>query len=198
MGLHTFRVEFADETGMLARLTSAIATCGGNITTLDVQELDGDTVVDEIVVDTGMSTPAMLREALLTAGATTVTSTSATPRLMDALVGCLDGLAEMASMIERGIVDAAPCALLVRLGHADMVEVVPATPDHRAVAEQAPTVERIGDEWVLALPHPEADPRVVYVARRAWALRFSATEVARLRALLRLHERLTSGAPART
>ena len=49
---------------------------------------------------------------------------------------------------------------------------------------------------VVAVPHPEDDPRVVYVARRAWALRFSATEVARVRALLRLHDRLTRTIPA--
>ncbi len=200
MATHTFRMEFRDEPGMLADLTAAIAGCGADIVAVDVQELDGETVIDELVVETGPSTPGALRDALLAAGALAVISTSTAPRLTDAIVQCLDGAGELVAALGRGEDTDAPCGQLLRLCRAEEVTVLAATDAAtvalaaRALAKGAPTAEREGDRWALALPHPEEAPQHVYLVRRSGPMRFSATEVARLRAVLRLHRRLCAAA----
>lgn len=209
MALHAFRIEFADQPGMLARLSTALSRCGANIVALDIHELDGERVIDEIVVETGQSTPEVLRAALMRAGADSVVSTTVAPRLTDVVVACLDGVTAMTrAMVENRDVDATLAALVVRLALVGEVAILSAADaatgpvSARALTEGAPTVERVEPpgsthpEWELALPYPEHDPRIVLVVRRNAGVRFSATEVARLRALLRVHDRV--GALARS
>ena len=196
MATHTFRMEFHDEPGMLAGLTAAVARCGADIVTVDVQELDGATVIDELVVETGPSSPGALRAALLEAGALAVVSTSTAPRLTDAIVRCLDGIGALVGSLAEGAVEEAPLEQLRALCRADAATWVPVTEADevsvaaRVLAKGAPASEPEDEGWSLALPHPEEDPTAVYLVRRLGPMRFSATEVARLRAVLRLHRRL--------
>lgn len=200
MALHCFRVEFVDHPGALAAFGSAIAGCGGNIISVDVQEIDGTSVADDIVVETGPAAPAALRQALLAAGADSVFSTSVVPRVTDALVRCLDAVGQLAADVVGDRRGAAAPLLAVLLG-ADHVQVAGAAEAgtagaaRQALVSTSPVMERDADGWLLALPAPEVDPHLVYLVARRGGLRFSATEVARARAALRVAGALAA-APA--
>src|SRR5688500_11976490 len=59
------RIELPDRPGALARVAGVIGDHGGNVVSVDAQEVDGDHVVDEIVADLPDDvTAATLRAAL--------------------------------------------------------------------------------------------------------------------------------------
>lgn len=84
-GQMAMRVELPDEPYTLGRIATAL---GANILHIDVHELDGADVVDEIVIAGSESlSPADVRSALLDAGARAVVSVPIVHRQMDAWSG---------------------------------------------------------------------------------------------------------------
>ncbi|MCU1373449.1 MAG: hypothetical protein JWO68_735, partial [Actinomycetia bacterium] len=51
MVAYRLRIELPDRPGALAGVTSEIATFDANILSIDVHEVDGNTAIDEIVVE---------------------------------------------------------------------------------------------------------------------------------------------------
>lgn len=193
------RVELPDEPNTLGRIASAIGALGANIVHIDVHELDGTDVVDEIVI-TGPPalTPAEVRAALMGAGARSVVSVPLAYRQMDALVRSLTALLSF-------VHDASDDALLAVIS--DVVPVETAAieriddlgdvdPGGRQLRWGTPAARCVDRSWLLAVPRVDRTPTPydALVVRRS--VRFSATEVARLRALLLLHAHLVTATDA--
>ena len=187
------RVELPDEPNTLGRIAGALGGLGANILHIDVHELDGNDVVDEIVIAGPASlSPADVRAALLDAGARTVVSVPIVHRQMDALVRTLSALVTF-------VRDPRDDALLAMIPSIVSVEAVAieriddldeVDPSGRQLRWGTPAARSVGGQWVLAVPRVERTPTpfdALVVRRR---IRFSATEVARLRALLLLHAHL--------
>ena len=192
-GKMAIRVELPDEPHTLGRIATALGTLGANILHIDVHELDGADVIDEIVV-AGPATlsPAEVRSALLAAGAKQVMSVPIVHRQMDALVRALTSLVTVVRDAgEEALLAAVPAivpadsATLERIDDLDEVD-----PGGRQLRWGTPAARSLGTAWALAVPRVERTPTPydALVVRRA--VRFSATEVARLRALLLLHSHL--------
>ena len=187
------RVELPDQPNTLGRIATALGGLGANILDIDVHELDGADVVDEIVIAGPPSlSPADVRAALLAAGARTVVSVPIVHRQMDALVRALTALvAFVRDSSDASLTAVVPSvvpvesAAIERIADLDAVD-----PGGHQLRSGTPAARATGGAWVLAVPRtgqrsPSEDALVV---RRA--IRFSATEVARLRALLLLHAEL--------
>ena len=192
------RIELPDEPNTLGRIATALGGLGANILHIDVHELDGADVIDEIVI-TGPSSlsPADVRTALLDAGARTVVSVPIVHRQMDALVRALTSLVTFVrDSSDRSLLDVIPsivpieAAAIERIDDLDEID-----PGGRQLRWGTPTARSVGTSWVLAVPRVDRTPTPydALVVRRT--LRFSATEVARLRALLLLHSHLDASTP---
>jgi hypothetical protein len=196
MTLVSMRVTVRDEPGALGGLATSIGDLGGNIADVDVHELDGVHVVDELVIEVPDDvTPGEVRLALLDAGAVSVVSTAVQHRGMDALVRCLDAVRTLVGGRESW--HAALAGAVTHLVSASEVRVVePSGELAREAFERGVPVARLtagpdgSPRWALAVTYPEAWPRVVVVVERSGTVRFSATEIARVRALLRLQEEI--------
>jgi predicted amino acid-binding ACT domain protein len=202
MSLWTVRVELADRPGRLAALTGAVAACGGNIRSIDVQALDGSRVVDELLVDLPDDASVEDVESQIRAtGADVVMLVPADDDdLVDPQTRCLE--------LSRRLVRDHPARLrvfeasLAELVGAESAWVVPtelmttsplAT---RAVQDGVPMMgrERTGlaptqadqdPPWLLVVPLAAGRPgRVTMLARRLPG--FSASEIARVEALVAL------------
>ncbi|HEX4978721.1 MAG TPA: hypothetical protein VFV35_01530 [Acidimicrobiales bacterium] len=183
------RITLPDAPGMLASMAESIAGLGGNIVDVDVHQIGGDHVVDDVIVQIPPDvTPAALRAALLEAGASSVVSTPDHHRTTDTGVRAIEAMERV--LLEPG--DEGLAQGLARLVDADAVEVVAPTAgqaESEACSRRQPVTLAVhtGDsiDHVLALPFPAPDVHgVVRLSRRG--LRFTTTEVTRARALLRL------------
>ena len=193
------RVELPDEPHTLGRIATALGALGANILHIDVHELDGATVVDEIVIAGPESlSPGRVRSALLDAGAGTVVSVPIVHRQMDALVRALSSLvlfvrdaSDDALLAVVPSIVPVESAALERIDDLDEID-----PSGRQLRWGTPAARSTAEAWVLAVPRVERTPTPfdALVVRRA--IRFSATEVARLRALLLLHSHLEASADA--
>lgn len=192
MATHAIRITLANAPGALARATAGMAELGVNIVDVDVHELDGLHVVDEVVVWLPEDVePAQLREVLLDSGCLQVETVPNAHHTTDSIVRCLDGLARC--IPESVAQQDALLEMVAQLMPASSVRVV--APGETAEAAEA--VERgvpvskatkSGAErsWTVVLPYPEGDPAMGIEIRRT-RLRPSSTEIARVRALLRVH-----------
>lgn len=202
MTLLRVRVEIVDAPGALASVTTAVAALGVDVAGIDVLEVDGNTVVDELLLrlPEDRVTAQEVEEALRRAGAVDVLSSVETRPTVDATVRAFDlarhvlgapadadaagrALASCVQADQGALVaptDAAHFELAVRALDGG----VPATA--RATPEAAPLAVDAG--WVMwvapQVPHPS---RLAVVGRRL-NVRFSATEAARLRAFVTLLE----------
>ena len=193
------RIELPDEPNTLGRIASALGGLGANILHIDVHELDGADVVDEIVIAGPESlSPSDVRTALLAAGARTVVSVPIVHRQMDALVRALTSLVTFVrDSSDQSLLDVIPsivpieAAAIERIDDLDEVD-----PSGRQLRWGTPAARAVGTSWVLAVPrvYRTPTPYDALVVRRA--IRFSATEVARLRALLLLHAHLEASTDA--
>jgi hypothetical protein len=192
-GKMAMRIELPDEPNTLGRIATALGRLGANILHIDVHELDGADVVDEIVIAGPESlSPADVRTALLDAGARTVVSVPIVHRQMDALVRALTSLVTFVrDSSDQSLLDVVPAivpiesAAIERIDDLDDVD-----PSGRRLRWGTPAARSAGSSWVLAVPRVDRTPTPydALVVRRT--IRFSATEVARLRALLLLHAHL--------
>jgi hypothetical protein len=198
------RVELTDHPEGRDRLEAAIAAVGGRVVSVDIHELDGPTAVDELTTElpdhTGRDELAVAVERH--AGATLLSSQAA-DRGTDAISQTL----HLACAVMEGGDDVLSRAISVTCGcskswvsDGDSARAVPtgrlALEQRRAVVEGAgrppvPFSDGLPPRvWLLAVPH-RRDDRVAFVARPL-SLRFSADEVARVEALVRLRDRAGS------
>jgi ACT domain-containing protein len=187
------RIELPDEPNTLGRIATALGGLGANIVHIDVHELDGTDVVDEIVISGPPSlAPGEVRAALLDAGARTVVSVPLAHRQLDALVRALTSLVTFVrDASDDGLLDVVSSVVSVEsaaIVHIDDLDDV--DPSGRQLRWGTPAARCVDRSWMLAVPRVDRTPTPydALVVRRA--IRFSATEVARLRALLLLHAHL--------
>ncbi|HWH29331.1 MAG TPA: ACT domain-containing protein [Mycobacteriales bacterium] len=197
------RIEVADRPGALAGVTSALAALGVDVASIDVLEVDGATVVDELV----LRLPAKVSgqevwDVLRLAGAAQVLSSAAEGPVVDPAVAAI----ELARSVLAAPGDAgAPGRALARSAYADVgqwVDVADARRyplAERALGSGVPASGPAGpDASPLAVPSGRVlwvapqlpDPQRLAVVGRRLEVRFSATEAARLRAFATLLETL--------
>src|SRR4051812_20770589 len=91
MTLLRVRVELTDEPGALAGVTAALAALGVDVATVDVLEVDGRTVVDELLLRLPLGTEVQhVEDALRLAGAVDLLSTVQSKPAADAAVRAYD------------------------------------------------------------------------------------------------------------
>lgn len=201
MALWTFRVELADRPGQLAALTAAVAACECNILGIDVQALDGDRVADALLVDVPDAVPVeQVEREIRRTGADVVTLLPAEPHdLIDAQARCLElgrrlvrRHAARDRVVEAALVElvGADGAWLLPPEQVTMSELARAALDGgsalmaRERTALAPTTADEEPPWLLVVPPSEGMQLVAMLARAGSG--FSASEVARVQALLRL------------
>ena len=193
MPTYRLRIELPDRPGALAGVTRAIADSDANIVSIDVHEVDGDTAVDEIVVDVALDwAPRTLAAALAESRMGTLLSSRRVTTVEDPLVSVLRSLGKL---LDNGAAafEAETRRALLAVAHGSTARVL--TVDE-AMREDAPRssvergeslVTRADDHgWILTAVDDPSEPKLVGVVSRSLNLRFSATEVARVEALLRL------------
>jgi hypothetical protein len=203
------RVELVDQPGALGRMAAALGELDIDIVAVDVQEIDGTSVVDDLVVDTpdGMW-PEDLRRRMTAAGAIDVSVADAVPQLVDAQVRCFEAAGAVVRAAARGLLDTEVERVLANVTGADRTWVVtlPSSVEaglpsaaYRALDGEVPVTERtaelpeplsVGDgpAWLLAVPGSPAPRRRVALIARSGDLRFTDSEIARSRSVLWLAE----------
>lgn len=198
------RVELVDQPGALAGLTSALAGLGVDVASVDVLEIDGSTVVDELMLRLPATvTSTDVEDALRLGGAVDVLSTHLDRPRGDATVRALDLVTSVLS--SPGDADA-PGRALAKIAYADagaLLDIGEATRfplAQRAREQGVPTAGRAGSDasplavlngWVLWLTPNVEGPQHIAVVGRRMDVRFSSTEAARLRAFATLLEQLS-------
>lgn len=195
------RVELADEPGALAGLSAALSGLGVDIASVDVLEVDGVTVIDELVLRLPAEVgPREVEEAVRLAGAGEVLSTHVDAPRGDATVRAIEllgsvlaapGDADAADLGLAGIAYADAGALL------DLDEALSYPLAQRALDQGVPVSGRAGSDasplavpsgWLLWLTPAVENPLHIAVVARRMDVRFSATEAARLRAFVTVLE----------
>lgn len=194
------RVEVADVPGALAGLTVALAALRVDVATIDVLEIDGRTVVDEMLVRLpGGVTPQEVRDVLRMAGAdvlscgTAVLGSDAAVTAFDLARSVLAGSAEArgaalarVAYAEVGAVLAVDEARAYPLAERALLDGVPASGPGGVGAGPFP----VRGGWVLWAAPQVPEPTMLAVVARPLNVRFSATEAARLRAFATLLDAL--------
>jgi hypothetical protein len=211
MSRYRLRVELPDLPGALAKVATVISDLDGDVVSIDVHELDGHRVVDELVVDvlTELDT-RVLGAALEAADAGMLLSCAPAAARPEPVLEALGWARELASADDPSILGrvlAAAChSSKVWVAPIDEAREVPA--GRLALARGAPLVQRSHDlpgplggrpaatTWLLAVPDAQPDTRAIAFLARPGSLRFTASEVARIDALVKLH-RASSDARAR-
>jgi len=203
MVAYRLRIELPDRPGALAGVTSEIAESNANILSIDVHEVDGNTAIDEIVVEvTDDWAPGALAAAMALGGVGNLLSSRLVVASDDPVTAALEAVVAMVSG-NPGSVDAECCSALLSLAlgsSARLLDVEAAVLDstgHLALDRRGPIVSRVEDgddvSWVLAAPDDPTDPHTVALVTRPLDMRFSATEVSRVEALLRIRRSLLIG-----
>jgi hypothetical protein len=202
------RVALADRPGALAQVATIIAGYGGNITSVDVQRGDGQSAVDDLIVEfAGEPDLAGLRDDLATNRAATVLSHQAAQAVdpivasFRRLVDIVDtGSGDPAAALAEGVAElcSSPVVWVSSLDEAATYEAGRLALDHHAPVAVHTTrlPEHLawrlpGEVCLLAVldPEPPGRERVVFVARPI-TNSFTATEIARIEALAALHVRI--------
>ncbi len=190
------RVELVDIPGALAGVTAVLAGLGVDVVSVDVLEVDGGTVVDELLMRRPASVCKQdIVDALRLAGALDVLSSQVETRRGDPTVRAIELVASV--MSSPGDADA-PGRALAKVAYADAGVMLSAGEAarfplaERALREGVPTSGRSGPDssplgvpggWVLWVAPCVARPQRIAVVARRLDVRFSATEAARMRAL---------------
>lgn len=196
------RVEVADVPGALAGVTAALAALDVDVSAIDVLEVDGRSVVDELLLrlPRGVNLQQVL-DAVQMAGAE-VLSSGMDPARSDAVVSAFE---LMRSVVESPDDADAPGRALAKVAYGDaasLIEIGAATRfplARRALDGGVPASAPAGPSaspltvpggWVLWAAPQLPDPQHLAVVGRRLNVRFSATEAARLRSLATLLEAL--------
>jgi len=182
MGRHELWVELADRPGNLAAVAADLAACGANILHLDVHSAGESTVVDRLVVQVPDERSHELAAAAAHCGATLFDLDEADAgALVDDVVRTLD----VAGVLLAGGGSDARVEAIRRLIPADDVSIEPAP------LASALSAASDGAPWRAVVAHDHDGIHEVAVLTRRGP-RFTATEVARCRAVLRLAAQLDS------
>ncbi len=203
------RISMPDQPGALARVATIIASHGGNITSIDVQQANTEFAVDELLVDfSGEPDMVGLREALATDGDTILVSHQQTERIdpivasLRHVVGLLESRSEDAeAALARGVAElcSSPVAWISAADEAARYDAGRFAMERQGVVIMKTTelpahlAERLpGEVCLLAMPELDRanQRRVIFVARPV-GNDFTATEVARIEALSGVHAALT-------
>jgi hypothetical protein len=202
------RISLANRPGALAQVATIIAGHGGNITSVDVQQVDDGSAVDDLVLEFA-SEPDLpaLRDDLATNGRATVMSYQEA-HLADPIVG---GLRRVIEFIDAGSADpgealaeavaemcSSPVVWVSTADQALRYDAGRFAVEHKMAIAQRTTelpehlAERLpGEVCLLAVPDSErvTGGRVVFVARPS-ANDFTSTEIARIETLTALYTRV--------
>ena len=203
------RIALADRPGALARVAAVVAQRGGNLLTVDVHHSGFVSAVDDMIVEfSDQCDLTALRNELTASGGETVICEPAAAEPVDIVVDAFRRATRLLSSRP-----AEPDDVLA----ANVAELCDSPVAWVSTAEEAVrweagrfALERNGaialrtaglpeglasrlpgEVWLLALPDPDQlrGGRVVFVARPV-AVEFTRTEVARIEALLTLHEQV--------
>lgn len=208
------RIELADHPGGLAAVTRVLAATGLNVVEVSIHEVEPPRAVDEIVVHT--ETPiavAELTASLQSAGAqllsvgpcdmrgdpivtalTWVTATLEKPTRKSSLatgVRLLTGIDPVHVFSVEEAQDLPVASAAIRRGW-PLVQRLDGAP----APLRPPGLEDGSGVWVLAAPDAR-EASLVVMAARPYAVRFTATEMNRLAAVLDCRRRLALGASLR-
>jgi hypothetical protein len=190
------RVELADRPGSLARVAAAIGEHGANVVGVDVQEVDADSAVDELVVDVPDNVDVdSLRRALVDTGAGVLVSHQSGMHEIDPVLRALRWACAVVSAGDEGADDELVRALSEVCGTdtawlAGLAEAPQHEAGRMALDRGGPVSHRDGETWLLAVPDARLDPRRVAFVGRPLSDPFTATEVARVEALLGLRRQV--------
>jgi len=204
MVAYRLRIELPDRPGALAGVTSEIAESNANILSIDVHEVDGNTAIDEIVVEVSDDwAPGALAGSMALSGVGNLLSSRLVVASDDPVTAALEAVVAMVAG-NPASVDAECCSALLSLAlgsSARLLDIEAAVLDatgRLAVDRRGPIVSRVEEgadqvSWVLAAPDDATDPHTVALVTRPIDMRFSATEVSRVEALLRIRRSLLIG-----
>lgn len=186
-----------------------VGELGGNVLTIDVQEVDGPAVVDEMLVDLpGEVEPADVARALESAGAGALLSAKPGTDVPDPVVRALRWACALASAgpygvddeLERAVAEVCGCS---NVWLADVEQARPVEAARLALARGRPVSHRTTElpaalgpraaleVWLLAVPDARLEPARVALVARPLPDRFTVTEIERVSALLSLRRLLT-------
>lgn len=202
------RISMPDQPGALARVATIIASRGGNITSIDVQQANTEFAVDELLVDFSREPDVTgLREALAAEGDAILLSHQQTERIdpivasLRHVVGLLESRSEDAEgALARGVAElcSSPVAWVSSADEASRYDAGRFAMERHGVVIMTTTelpadlAERLpGEVCLMAVPDLDrADqPRVIFVARPV-GNDFTTTEIARIEALTGVHAAL--------
>ena len=190
-----------------------VGELGGNVLTIDVQEVDGPAVVDELLVDLPDEVvPADVARALESAGAGVLLSAKPGADVPDQVVRALRWACALTSAgpygvddeLERAVAEVCGCS---NVWLADVEQARPVEAARLALARGRPVSHRTADPpaalgpvaapevWLLAVPDARLEPARVALVARPLPDRFTVTEIERVSALLSLR-RLVTGTSA--
>jgi hypothetical protein len=205
-------VELPDLPGALAKVATVISEFDGDLVSVDIHELDGHQSVDELVVEVLTELDSrVLAAALEHAEAGVLLScapaASRSEPVLDAL-GWARAIAESADSTGLGRVLASAChSSKVWIAPIDEAREIPV--GRLALARGGPLVQRSHElpgpldgrpqspMWLLAVPDGQPHTRNIAFLSRPGSLRFTASEVARVDALMALHRTLADGVARR-
>ena len=202
------RIALADRPGALARVAAIIADHDGNITSVYVHRTGVGGAVDDLVCEfPDGANMAPLRHDLTASGAATLLSHQAA-HAVDPIVSALQRAAQMISTrpedpraeLVQSVAElcASPVVWVTSAEEADTYEAGRfALERSGAIARRtselpAHLADRLpGEVWLLAVPDPEimGAGRVVFVARPL-SNEFTSTEIARIEAVMALHDQV--------
>jgi hypothetical protein len=203
MSRYRLRVELPDLPGALAKVATVISELDGDVVSVDIHELDGHQAVDELVVEVLTELDGRtLRTALERADAGILLSCAPTSSGPEPVLDALGWARELATGTDPAAVLAAAChSAKVWVAPIDEAREVPV--GRLALARGAPLVQRSQElpgplaspspstAWLLAVPDGRPQTRAIAFLARPGSLRFTASEVARVDALMSLARTLT-------
>jgi ACT domain len=208
---YRLRVELADQPGALSRITGILAACGADVVSVDIHDLDEGRAIDEIVVRVPDGwTPDVLTAELVAAHAGVLLDCSTAGPRVDSVARTLRWIhfaietGVQHSDLELGRMMAELCpgavawicepdeARTVEVGAAALERGGPVArytdslPDQLTAANRDNNSNGWRSGWLLAVPDDPERPHAVALVARPGDLRFTATEIQRVEALLQL------------
>jgi len=185
---YRLRIELPDRPGALASVSGVLASSGANIVSIDVHEIDDGSAVDEIVVEVDDDwTPQSAAAALSTNGVGALLSSRRMGNREDAVTAALRAVASMAAAAPEDLDGYCIAAVMQMVSGSSIVLV---SSDDAGDVQDGSVVHRVDHGWQLAAVDDDTDPQTIAVLARPLNVRFSATEISRVEALLRIRRRL--------
>jgi hypothetical protein len=212
MSRYRLRVELPDLPGALAKVATVISEHDGDVVSIDIHELDGHQAVDELVVEVLTELDGrVLGAALEAADAGILLSCTPTSPRLEPVLDALGWARELAAgstpdTLTRVLASACHSAKVwvapidqareVDAGRLALARGVPLV--QRSHALPAPLAGRASSAtWLLAVPDGQPNTHCIAFLARPGSLRFTASEVARVDALMSLYRTLTDGSARR-